>query len=519
MREVSAERRGWLYISKQAPRYLLAEKCFEKIVLFEQRPKLGGLWNHTPEDHVDAKFTVPQTDPRGSIENPIWRKPSQILTNGINGFSRRNGVQENSTSEPVFVSPIYDNLETNIPYSLMGYSDHPFSENTQLFPTHDTVLKYLEEYGKEVKHLIRFETQVLDVRLAAGESAEGQEQWIVKSKRLGMHQTEVEETFDAVVVANGHYSVPYVPDIEGIREWNQQYPGSISHSKFFRNADQFTNKVSTPRQSSLRLITRFQKVIVVGSSASGLDIGRQIMSVCKPPLLSSAKTVSYLAAGFIEVDKKEHPPIAKLVPEGRRALFEDGHVEDDIDSIIFCTGYFYSFPFLSSLNPSLISSGERTENTYKQLFYAPRPSLALLALPQKVIPFQIAEVQSAVVARAFAGRLALPTYEEMAEWEEKAVVEKGDGGKFHALMFPLDAHYINDLHDWAMTARPPKGSSADDHGKMPSRWGEWECWARERFPLIRKAFLERGDERSKVRHLDDIGFDFDTWKREQNHEV
>jgi len=51
------------------------------------------------------------------------------------------------------------------------------------------------------------------------------------------------ETFDAVIVASGHYDDPFVPDIAGLEAWNSTLPGSISHSKFYRQPEVFTGKV------------------------------------------------------------------------------------------------------------------------------------------------------------------------------------------------------------------------------------------------------------------------------------
>ncbi len=142
-----------------------------------------------------------------------------------------------------FLSPIYNNLDTNIPQMLMKYSDHAFPEGTSLFPQHDVVLEYMERYGDEIRHLIRFGTQVIDVRPVTEDCRS--EKWSVSTKDL-RSGVELVSIFDAVIVANGHYNDPYVPDIPGIREWNARYPGSISHSKFYRKPDDFNNKASLP---------------------------------------------------------------------------------------------------------------------------------------------------------------------------------------------------------------------------------------------------------------------------------
>ena len=51
------------------------------------------------------------------------------------------------------------------------------------------------------------------------------------------------EEFDAVVVASGHYWVPYVPHIDGLEELERSRPGSVVHSKHFRGRDALKGKV------------------------------------------------------------------------------------------------------------------------------------------------------------------------------------------------------------------------------------------------------------------------------------
>lgn len=52
------------------------------------------------------------------------------------------------------------------------------------------------------------------------------------------------EQFDAVIVASGHYSVPYIPQIKGLEQLQKLRPGSVIHSKHFRGRDLYKGKVS-----------------------------------------------------------------------------------------------------------------------------------------------------------------------------------------------------------------------------------------------------------------------------------
>ncbi|KAF2209908.1 hypothetical protein CERZMDRAFT_46200 [Cercospora zeae-maydis SCOH1-5] len=502
-----------------AAKYLLAEKkAFSRIVVYEQRARMGGLWNYSSDDGMGSRMPVPQTSPNGGGFAEAGRK---------RGSGNGNGEEK----QPEFVSPVYERLETNIPRGLMGFSDLDWEEHRQLFPKHEDVLEYIQRYGEEVADLVKFGTQVLDVRLR-GEDEDDGEKWIVTTRPVQRtrnlqsiekeeeEEEQEEEVFDAVICANGHYEVPYIPDVPGISAWNEAHPDVISHSKFYRKPESFAGK----------------KVLVIGNSASGLDISAQIEPYCAAPLIISQKSESYLNVGgntspsssssssSLTATRITKPEIIEYIPSNRTVKFSDNTTTSHLDAILYCTGYFYSYPFLSTLTPPVITSGERVEHTFNHIFYAPHPTLSFMVLNQKVIPFPMAEAQAAVIARVLSGRLALPREEEMKRWEEGVEKEMGTGRNFHVLKFPKDAEQINFLGEWARSAdqespsSSPFTSSSEDSegvGKTPPHWGEKEFFTRERFPHIKSAFNALGEKRHEVRSLEEVGFDFEKWKAEQ----
>ncbi|KAK3632980.1 monooxygenase [Elasticomyces elasticus] len=463
-----------------AAKYLLAERAFSRIQIYEQRSTVGGIWNYVPHQSASPHdVDIPQTKPYGGVNKPVWQQSGAAKVFG-----------KDTKEEAVYTTPLYDRLETNIPRGLMGFSDLDWPEDCQLFPRHEAVLEYIERYADDIRHLIQFRTQVMDVSLSKDEK------WMVKTQDVSHRGGEVEtEMFDAVIVANGHFDIPYMPQVRGIEEWSKAYPGSITHSKFYRTPEQYASK----------------KVIVVGNSASGIDIGHQIEQSCKSPLLLSSKSESFLvnAASSTKVDK---PPVAEYMVENRSVRFEDGTTEADVDAVLYCTGYFYSFPFLDMLDPPVITTGEKVENLYQHIFYQPHPTLAFPVLNQKIIPFPMAEAQGSVIARVFSGRLALPYAEEMKAWENDWAEQNGDGRMFHVLKFPADADYINMLYDWCTSA----DGEGSERGKVPPYWGEKEYWMRERFPAIKKAFQDLGEDRHVVQTLQEVGFDYERSKRSDN---
>lgn len=85
--------------------------------------------------------------------------------------------------------------------------------------SYNTVVELAEKVGNEWRVVLRKES-----------SSDEDEWW--------------EERFDAVIVASGHYNVPYIPKIEGLADLEKARPGSVKHSKMFRGRDAYRGKVS-----------------------------------------------------------------------------------------------------------------------------------------------------------------------------------------------------------------------------------------------------------------------------------
>lgn len=210
---------------------MIAEQAFDRIDIFEQRARVGGVWDYSPHKVIPPELSAPQTSPHSGLAKPDW-----------DGSGTKQALGHRAQEEARFLSPLYDRLETNIPRTLMGFSDLHWPQDSQLFPKHETVTQYLEQYAEDVKHLIEFQTQVLDVRL---NEAQGKPRWTVKTRRITHgHQDEVKEgVYDAVMVASGHFNVPFIPSITGLAEWSKAYPGAVSHSMYYQKPEQFTGKV------------------------------------------------------------------------------------------------------------------------------------------------------------------------------------------------------------------------------------------------------------------------------------
>ncbi|MCJ1330774.1 hypothetical protein MMC10_007461 [Thelotrema lepadinum] len=448
-------------------KFLHNEGCFSDIQVFEQSDSTEGAWKHSAIENTE-QCEVPQKDPSQPLGDPKPFGPG--------------------SKETFFTTPMYDCLETNIPHQLMQYAEKPFSPGIPLYPPREIVSQYLKDYSTEVLHLIQFHTQVQDVHFL---QQSGKDAWSVKTRDLhtGSYKTQI---FDAVAVCSGHYNTPYVPDITGIRDWHKEYPASISHSKLYRSPEVYKGK----------------KTVIVGNSASGLDIASQISEESSLPLTISQRSSSWLTGSNSKTQEDRlvtRPQIAEFIPPGelQRAIrFADGHIEEDIDCVLFCTGYLYSFPFLSSFLEELLQDGSRVHNVYQYLFFMDHPSLAFITLPIRVIPFPLSEVQGAVVAKVWSGQLSLPSKQQMLDWERDMTVQNGEGKKFFTLDDGKDFRYHNQLYDWASTV-------GFKNGIKPHRWTDKELWLRGKFPDVKKAYAQKGSERYNVKVPEELGFNFE----------
>lgn len=138
-----------------------------------------------------------------------------------------------------FASPVYDFLETNIPHTLMNYSDLKFPEESSLFPRHQVVKRYLDDYAAPLKPFIALSTQVLSVNKV---SVGSRRVWEIQTRNIETKKTAT-SLFDAVLVASGHYNDAFIPDIPGLEAFRETHPGSILHSKFYRSPEQYRDKV------------------------------------------------------------------------------------------------------------------------------------------------------------------------------------------------------------------------------------------------------------------------------------
>ena len=144
----------------------------------------------------------------------------------IGGTWRYN---ENPNDE--YATSMYQNLKINVPKESMGFPEFPFEkQGDPSFIGHKEVLEYLVAYAKMKKVLshIKFNSKVISIsRTVNGK-------WLIETV-----QNEA-LVFDFIIIANGHYSVPYIPE-EFVPE-KSPFHGEIIHSHFYRRPEDFEGK-------------------------------------------------------------------------------------------------------------------------------------------------------------------------------------------------------------------------------------------------------------------------------------
>ncbi len=350
-----------------------------------------------------------------------------------------NWVFENPNGQ----SACYDSLEINTSCPRMSFSDFPMPANYPPYAKHHQVAAYFDDYVEHFGfgHTITFETRVDTVAPATSDPT----RWDVTVTDSDGTRTE---TFDAVVVANGHHWNPRWPE--------PAYPGTFSgeqmHAHDYRGVEQL----------------RGREVVVVGSGNSALDIACAAAEVAQSATLSQRRgqwvlrkfllgrasdqialpswvpwwvTSSRLRFGALlsgNVAKlglpqpqhhagQSHPVQSegirgalrsgRLTPkpaimslDGDRVSFADG-TSVAADLIVWATGYTVSFPFFTK---EVLGVEHNNLPLWRRTIHPDLPGLFFVGLLQPVgAVMPLAEAQSEWIAELLTGRYAPPPVNEV----------------------------------------------------------------------------------------------------------
>ncbi|KAF4126551.1 putative flavoprotein CzcO associated with the cation diffusion facilitator CzcD [Geosmithia morbida] len=403
------------------------------VVAYEARDGVGGLWNFDPNPSPCYVSFDKDGHPVALTDLERSDQPAPSLT------------------------PMYGGVTANTPKDVMPYRSHPYPPGTQDSPKYDVIYQYQKQHAAAYTDYIRFNRVVTRLRHTPPDHAL-KNKWLVEwTPPVNSGSSDVgkifEEGFDHVVVANGSDTRPFIPYTENLWLWK----GDILHSRWYREAKAFAGKT----------------VLVVGAGPSSADIVRELgmLNVEKSPLaprkvyraLRSGKTRydTELEKGWADYIKNIAPIQTVESPSSNsangRIITTSGETLDDVDVIIFATGFLFRFEFCrpsdtpfdkapllryTSVPPEYprppselvgkaeLDGGHRVHNLdAHQLFYLPDPTLAFLLLHAEAIPWPFSEMQARVVAAHWSGtKLDLAPHPE-EESDSHSVLVLGHPGE------------------------------------------------------------------------------------------
>ena len=389
------------------------------------------------------------------------------------------------------MSSAYRSLHINTSRRVMAYKTLPMPDHYPDYPDHFQMAAYFDEFVDHfgLRERITFRTEVVKVEPADGA-------WAVTTK--GPDGSERTERYRAVLVANGHHWDPRWP--EPAFPGSDEFEGEQVHAHHYREPD----------------VLRDKRVLVLGLGNSATDIavessrigektflavrrgayvlpkymnGKPIDEVSNPvfsrlPLslqrffamrgleIAAGDMTTY---GLPKPDHKlfeAHPTVSsELLPRlghgditvkpnierfdgGRTVRFVDGS-EEEIDLVVYCTGYKITFPFF---DPRVVSARDNRLPLYRRVVSVERPGLYFIGFIQPLGPIMpLAEAQCEWVADLLNGRATLPSAGEMKREiarEERKMKKRFVASKRHTV--EVDFHpYLREIRRERKRAAQP----------------------------------------------------------------
>jgi dimethylaniline monooxygenase (N-oxide forming) len=309
-----------------------------QVVGFESRAYLGGLWKGTQDSTISAHATT-------VFNNSKWRS---------------------------------------------AFSDFPFDEDAETFPTAAQILKYLEDYAERfgLQEYYHLSTKVLRMQF----SEKNPKPWAVTVQDLKSGKVQTHH-FNKILIATGAYQYPRWPKFENI----EGFQGKVIHSVDFHQPEEFrgknvltigihgtahdvgvaleshgANHIYMSHRQGLLLLSRFQEN---GATFDSTNLKTTLFTAWLNKRFS--RFYWWLTQqGISKQSQKSYPKIpeswglspapsmavrppvlgdalwrllttgvAESVPAVRRITgpksveLTDGRIIEDLDAIIYCTGY------------------------------------------------------------------------------------------------------------------------------------------------------------------------------------
>ena len=334
---------------------------------------------------------------------------------GLWNYSWRTGSDQYGDTIP---NSMYRYLWSNGPKECLEFADYSFDEHFNQpipsFPPREVLYDYILGRAKKanLKKYIQFNTTVKEVKYNGNQ--------FEVSALNKKNNTITSNNYDYLIVASGHFSVPYTPEYEGMKS----FPGRILHGHDFRDAEEFRNK----------------DVVVLGSSYSAEDIALQCYKYG-----AKSVTIGYRhnPMGFKWPDgMKEVHYLDRL--EGNKAIFKDGH-EQNADAIILCSGYLHHFPFLDESLKLKTVNRLYPPKLYKGVVWQDNHKLMYLGMQDQFHTFNMFDCQAWFARDVIMGKRKIPKDEDINNDINKWVSEE-EALRDPIQMIDFQTEYTKDLH-------------------------------------------------------------------------
>jgi dimethylaniline monooxygenase (N-oxide forming) len=349
------------------------------------------------------------------------------------------------------MSSAYRSLHINTSRRVMAFKSLPMPESYPDYPDHFQMAAYFDEVVERynLRDRIKFSTEVLSVAPAE----DGAGEWDVTVEGPEGRSTT---RYGAVMIANGHHWDARWP--EPAFPGADEFEGEQLHAHEYREADILPGKrvlvlgignsgvdiaVEASRIAAETFVSTRRGAWVIPKYLNGKpidEIANSITGLAPIPVMRAVMNRSLKVAvgdptdyGLPKPDHKlleAHPTVSSeflprlghgdITPKpnierftgGRTVRFVDG-TEEEIDLVVYCTGYKITFPFF---DPKVLAAPDNRLPLYHRVVSVERPGLYFIGFIQPLGPIMpIAEAQAEWIADLLTGRAQLPDQAAMRE--------------------------------------------------------------------------------------------------------
>lgn len=355
----------------------LAGESVPDVVCFEKQSQPGGLWNYD------------------------WR----------------TGLDEHGL--PIHNSQ-YRYLWSNGPKECLEMADYTFADHfggaIPSFPPRAVLESYIKGRAakEDLNRYIKCSTVVSSV-----DYDETKKSFTVKTRDLKA-DTDASDTFDYVIVATGHFSIPNFPQYPGY----DNFPGRILHGHDFRDALEFKG----------------QTVLIIGGSYSAEDIALQCYKYGAKEVIVTNRTQMGFKwpKGVREVKCLTHVA-------GSVVHFGDGTTAE-VDAIVSCTGYKHHFPFMPDSLRLKTGNVLYPASLYKGVAWINNPALMYLGMQDQFYTYTMFDVQAMFARDICTGKVKCPSQADMEADSKKWVEKEAKNANPHD-QIAFQTEYVVELND------------------------------------------------------------------------